>query len=129
MRSRFALCLALAGLIAAGGCRQLEPWQEADLDNVKSAGLPEFHPKDPVLAGGLNLVIGIGDAYNGEWGGFVINLLLWPASILWGVPEAAITATNINRQSTWAYYYHGPGKPQLDAALAKQKPAAPSIGP
>ncbi len=120
-----SVVVVLGAACALGGCRGMEAWQTAEYQNVKNAGLPEFEPKSPAAAGALNLILGIGDAYNGEWGAFACNFLLWPLSILWGVPEAAVTASNINKQETWAYYYHGPGKAQLDAATQAKQPAAP----
>ncbi len=78
------------------------PWQEADLQRIEAAGLPKLEPKSPAAAGALNLLPGNGDAYNGEWGAFVCNLLLWPLSVVWGIPEAAVTASNLNKQATWA---------------------------
>lgn len=106
--------------VALQGCRSLESWQEAEYQNIKAAGLPTFEPKTPAVAAVLNILPGVGDGYNGEWGAFACNFLLWPISVVWGIPEAAVTASNINKQDTWAYYYHGPGKTQLDAARAKQ---------
>ena len=133
LREVRAVAAALAVAAAAGGCRSMESWQEAEYGNIRAAGLPEFHPKSPAAAGVLNLLPGIGDAYNGEWGAFACNFLLWPVSVVWGIPEAAVTASNINRQDTWAYYYHGPGKPQLEAALARAGTSPvvvpPRVGP
>ncbi len=115
---RVAHCAVVVTFLLTG-CRGLEVWQEAGLQNVKNCGLPEFSPKSPAAAGVLNLLPGIGDAYNGEWGAFAANFLLWPASIVWGIPEAAVTASNINKQETWAYYHVGPGKRQFDAKMAE----------
>lgn len=123
-----AVVVAAGGAAVCGGCRGMESWQRAEYQNVKAAGLPEFEPKSPAVAGALNLLPGFGDAYNGEWGAFVCNLLFWPISVVWGVPEAAVTASNINQQETWAYYYHGPGKAKLDAAM-KRASQAPTEGP
>jgi hypothetical protein len=64
----------------------------------------------PLTAGLLNLLPGIGDAYNGQWGAFVANFLTWPLSIVWGIPEAATTATNQNHKETVYFYTLGPGK-------------------
>ena len=57
--------------------------------------------KDPVLAGVLNILPGFGNFYlaygtqqSGQWGIGLFNLLLWPISPIWGIPEAAIDAGN-----------------------------------
>jgi hypothetical protein len=120
---RRALVL-LAFATALIGCQSLQPWQQAGLMNVRRAGLPEFKKKSPGAAGALNLLPGIGDAYNGEWGAFACNFLLWPLSVLWGIPEAAVTASNLNDQETWAYYHIGPGKAQLESALDRRASSA-----
>jgi hypothetical protein len=120
MRKGYALGVLVVTVSAAAGCRGMSAWQEAEYKTIESAGLPLMEPKEPIAAAALNLLPGIGDAYNGEWGAFVANFLLWPASVLWGVPEAMVTAHNINKQDTWAYYTHGPGKAQFEAAKAKQ---------
>jgi hypothetical protein len=114
MREMFAL-----GMLILTGCQSLAPWQQAGLQNIRRAGLPEWSPKSPAAAGVLNILPGIGDGYNGEWGAFICNFLFWPLSIVWGIPEAAVTASNINKQETWAYYHVGPGKVQLEAALQR----------
>jgi len=124
---RVVLVAALAAVAAcASACRGLEPWQEAEYQNIKAAGLPPVEPKSPVTAGALNILPGIGDAYNGVWAAFACNLLLWPLSVIWGIPEAAATAENINKQETWSYYYRGDGKPQLEAARGKPARTAPA---
>ncbi len=123
MRRSVALAACAAIVVGAGACRGLEPWQEAEYQNIKAAGLPPIEPKSPAAAGALNILPGIGDAYNGVWGAFACNLLLWPISVVWGIPEAVATAENINKQETWTYYYRGDGRPQLEAARGRLGPA------
>ena len=123
MNPRINLCLILAAA-ALASCRGLEPWQQAEYQEIKDAGMPDLDPKSPALAAGLNLLPGVGDAYNGEWGAFACNFLLWPFSVLWGIPEAGVTASNINKQETWAYYTHGRG--QHEYQHRKAEAAAPA---
>ena len=71
-------------------------------------------PASPLTAGLLNLLPGIGNFYlgNGQaaqseqniYG--LLNLLTWPLSILWGVPEAAIDANSINKRDLLMYYMY-----------------------
>ena len=67
-------------------------------------------PANPAAAGALNLLPGFGNFYlaagngadNSQYLVGVANLLLWPWSIFWGVPEAAIDAETINeRELIW----------------------------
>ncbi len=69
-------------------------------------------PVQPAVAAFLNLLPGGGNFYlasgnAGEDGQYVVgvlNLLTWPISILWGIPEAAIDANRINEREL-VYYY------------------------
>lgn len=79
-------------------------------------------PVSGVTAGALNLLPGIGNFYLGTGNAAesshvlygVLNLLTWPLSILWGVPEAVIDADNINKREMLYYYtYDEQGKQAL----------------
>ncbi len=79
-------------------------------------------PANPAGAGALNLLPGFGNFYlaAGNGGdssqylyGF-LNLLTWPISILWGIPEAAIDANRINERELIYYYtFNKSGKEAL----------------
>lgn len=66
----------------------------------------------PVLAGILNILPGFGNFYLGfgdaaepiqsAYGG--INLLFWPLSVVWSVPQAYIDAKNINKRNLVEFY-------------------------
>ena len=69
-------------------------------------------PANPAGAGLLNILPGIGNFYlaMGNGGdnthylyGF-LNLLAWPISIIWGVPEAVVDSNTINKREL-VYYY------------------------
>ncbi len=63
-------------------------------------------PANPAAAGALNLLPGFGNFYlasgngadNSQYLVGFANLLLWPWSIFWGVPEAAIDAGTLNQR-------------------------------
>lgn len=69
-------------------------------------------PKSALVAGLLNLVLGAGNFYlaSGEGGESTqaaygaLNLLSWPFSILWAVPQGVIDATTLNKKDM-VYYY------------------------
>jgi hypothetical protein len=117
--------------LALAACVQLTSQEKVALDRAKASGMPVPREVlvDPGTAGALNLLPGIGNMYIGanteektQWVYGALNLLFWPLSILWGIPEAAIDAKTINEKYTAQYYLYGEGKAALDAAEAKGKP-------
>lgn len=116
MRTKSLAVAALA--LALTSCAGLDSIEEQQWLNLQAQGAPEVEEKSPTLAAVLNLALGAGDIYNGEWGAFVLDLLLWWPSVAWAVPQAAITANNINKRATIAYYIAGPGRGTLDPNLA-----------
>ena len=112
------LCLCLAGCASMSGYDKVE-YERLKVD-LQKTGLPEIEEKEPVLAGVLNILPGFGNVYLEQWGPFVGNLLLWPFSILWGVPQAVIDSHVINQQKTLLHYKVGFGKEQLAEAKQKQ---------
>ncbi len=82
-------------------------------------------PANPAGAAALNLLPGGGDFYlasgnagdSSYWLYGFLNLLTWPFSIIWGVPEAAIDAGTINKRELVYYYQFNPmGKKELAKA-------------
>ncbi len=88
---------------------------------IDKAGYYEA-PNSPLAAGLLNILPGFGNFYlaMGEGAdsnhyvfGF-INLLLWPISPLWAVPEGVIDAQTINKREMIYFYKSDPyGKNEL----------------
>jgi hypothetical protein len=64
------------------------------------------------------------------WTFGALNLILWPLSILWGVPEGAIDANSINKIETIHYYYYDPmGRAELERIKRERGvPTAPPPG-
>ncbi len=108
--TRVAVVLAVLVGLAASGCSALNEYEQAQYELLVSEGNAPLEPYSPASAGILNVLPGFGDAYNEQWGAFVCNLLLWPLSVVWGIPEAVITAQNQNMKRTVYYYTLGPGK-------------------
>ncbi len=109
-RNILTICFLAALLFFAAGCQGLNTIDKMSFRNLEMIQAPMIEEKNPVLAGALNVLPGIGDAYLGQWGAFVGNLLFWPYSIAWGVPEAAVTAVNINKMETLLHYRFGVGR-------------------
>ncbi len=124
-------CLIISTALLAA-CTTLTKQEQNNLRSLKAQGVTvdrpvgNFEPPaNPGAAGALNLLPGIGNFYlasgNGgdssHWLYGTLNLLTWPISILWGVPEAAVDANRINeRELIYYYQYDQMGKKELAAA-------------
>ncbi len=101
------------------GCTSLTRQEEMQLQYLKAHGItvdkPIGHFEKPASvagAGALNILPGFGNFYLGSgnaaesnhWLYGFLNLLCWPMSIVWSVPEAAIDANNINKREMLYYY-------------------------
>ncbi len=109
----------LSAAILLSGCVSLTTPEQADLRRLEAQGVTTTAPQSewerpakPLAAGALNLLPGFGNFYLAAGNGGVsgqyligaVNLALWPFSVLWGVPEAAIDAETINeRELIWHY--------------------------
>ncbi len=123
-------CILLFVLVAAmTGCVSFTPMDKRNYAQLQLNGITVDHPagnfvkpNSAVAAGCLNLLPGIGNFYLCSGDGSdgtqavygVLNLLLWPFSIIWGVPEAAIDANTLNKQYLLYYYqFTEDGKAEL----------------
>lgn len=111
-------CMSVVCISMLAGCATMRSSErvayEALEPRLEATGLEKITDKDPALAGTLNLLPGVGNAYLGQWGAFVGNLLFWPLSVVWGIPQAAIDAGTINKLDTLNYYSFGLGKKELE---------------
>ena len=117
----FAVLIACLCITA---CTSLSSHEKQKIRELQSQGVrvPYETVKHPGLAGALNILPGFGNFYLAvgtdediHWLYGFLNLLLWPLSVVWGVPEAAIDATNINKKETIYYYTYGQGAKELGA--------------
>ncbi len=125
------LYLFVCALILTG-CTHLTKQEQDTLHQLKSQGVTidkavgsYDKPASPATAGLMNLLPGFGNFYlacgNGaestHWLYGTLNLLLWPISIVWGVPEAVVDANRINeREMIYYYQYDKHGKEELQKA-------------
>ncbi len=122
--------LLLAAILTA--CTTLTKQEQDTLHILQANGITvdkpigNFErPANPAGAAALNLLPGGGDFYlasgnagdSSYWLYGFLNLLTWPISIIWGVPEAAIDAGTINKRELVYYYQFNPmGKKELAKA-------------
>lgn len=105
---------------ASAGCVSLSYVEKRELRELKSKGMDVDHgaggfdaPNSIAAAGLLNVLPGFGNFYLAFGRGNdsvqsvygIINLLLWPTSIIWGAPQAAIDAHTLNQREL-LYFYH-----------------------
>lgn len=118
-----------AFLLCLSACTTLTKQEQNELRSLKAQGVTVDRPAgsferpaNPGAAGALNLLPGIGNFYlasgNGgdssHWLYGCLNLITWPFSILWGIPEAAIDANRINERELIYYYkYDRQGQKEL----------------
>ena len=120
-------------IFSLGGCVSLSRTEEDSLRSLRSYGVSEdeVKVKNPGLAGGLNFLPGVGNFYlasgtteSSQWTYGFLNLLSWPLSIVWAIPQAAIDANVINKRET-VYYYFSDRKGVAEFEKIKQSKDAP----
>lgn len=113
-------------MILFSACTHLTASEQHQLRELKSRGIDVDHaqanwqkPANPATAALLNLLPGIGNFYLASGNGAqsehtlygVLNLLTWPFSILWGIPEAAVDANVINQRELIYFYTYEKKQP------------------
>lgn len=101
---RKLLVVMILGVVVSG-CVSMTPHEQRQYKEITSTGLSCDEIKNPGAAAFLNILPGFGDFYlasgSGQghmWAIGAIDLLLWPISVVWGVPQAAISADAINNK-------------------------------
>lgn len=109
--------LLLIAMLSA--CTHLTHHERNQLKELETKGItvekPNANwsaPASPAAAGLLNLLPGVGNFYlaagnagdSNQYLYGALNLLTWPISVIWGIPEAVIDANNINKREL-VYYY------------------------
>lgn len=116
-------------LVVLTGCISLNSSEKATLTELESYGISstEHKIKQPGVAGILNILPGFGNFYlasgtdeGQQWLFGFLNLLLWPVSVVWAIPEGAIDANTMNKQETIRYYtFDANGKKELERIKAE----------
>ncbi|MCE5230902.1 hypothetical protein LLG95_15095 [bacterium] len=120
-------------LLSSSGCISLSRTEKTTLRELKTYGIAEtdVKAKNPGAAGALNILPGFGNFYlaigtdeSEQWIVGFMNLLFWPISIVWGIPEAAIDANTLNSRET-VYYYTFDREGRTELAKLKADLAQP----
>lgn len=114
---KYLLCIMLCLL---SGCVSFTGPEKAELRWLQQQGITVAAPQStwepvasPAAAGALNLLLGFGNFYLAAGNGGVIdqylvgalNLISWPFSVVWGVPQAVIDARTINQRELLWYQW------------------------
>lgn len=106
-------------VIFVTACTHLTTYEQERLQELNYSGVSVDQPQaqwekpaNPVAAGALNLLPGFGNFYLAAGNGAesshylygFLNLITWPLSIIWGVPEAMIDAGTLNQRDLLYYY-------------------------
>ncbi len=113
---KIILLFTLLSALLLTSCSSLNPAEKQQVLKLKSLGIKEdsLGTNSAAVAGALNLLPGGGNFYLGQTGAGIGNLLFWPISPIWGVPQAMIDAKTINTKETLAYYNYNPeGKKEI----------------
>lgn len=93
--------LVVLSILSTYSCTSLNGGQNRELKEWQAKNVA-VQDKNPATAAALNVLPGIGDFYNGNVGLGVVNLLTWPASILWAPVGGATGADEVNYYSSKA---------------------------
>jgi hypothetical protein len=95
------LLIVMTGLISGGCASGITNIQKQELNSFRTKGYYQ-EEKSTGAAAGLGILPGGGSFYTGNYGLGVVNLLLWPFSILWDPISGTNGAESLNYAATKA---------------------------
>ena len=94
--------ISLVIIIGLSGCAtKISSYQVNELKTYESKGL-DVKEKNPMAGAALGLLPGFGSFYVEEYGVGIVNLLLWPLSIVWDPVSGYDGSVSINYFATKA---------------------------
>lgn len=107
MKAMVTVCCCVLLCVTCSSCTTLRPREHVEWQQLRRQGVEIEPVKSQAAAALLNLLPGIGNAYlavgtgeQHEWAWFGFNVLLWPISPVWGIPDGLVSARNINIRQT-----------------------------
>lgn len=114
MKKYIKICIIM---LLVNGCTTMTRYDRQNLEILRRNHITTETPRvdnwekpvNPGLAGGLNLLPGFGNfylsSYDGSQIGYgIINMLTWPISIIWSIPQSVIDANRINELDLLNHY-------------------------
>ena len=129
------LSLGLACLLFVTGCTTMSRSDKERYRELQAMGLGSGNReiKSPATAGALNLLPGIGNFYlavgteeSEQWLFGALNLLTWPISPIWAIPEGVLDAGTINKKEVVYYYTYDPNGQRELRLMKKHLAPAPA---
>jgi len=111
---RIAALLAMLSSVACESLTQSEKEVVRDLRHFQLDIETEYSRG---TATALNFLPGIGNFYLDQTGLGVMNLLFWPISIVWGMPQAWVDTPVMNEKYTADYYRTRAGQLKMQEHL------------
>lgn len=115
---KMAKMLGLLLLCSLGtGCISLSHEETEFLSELEACGISKTEKtiRYPATAGALSVIPGAGNFYlaantwaDGQWLAGAANIITWPLSPVWAVPQTITDANTINMRETVHYYRHNP---------------------
>lgn len=99
LKNMFAIATITLPLLTTGCAPTLSSTENREYSRLQSHGLL-IEEKNPALGAGLGLLPGGGSFYARSPGIGTVNLLLWPASILWDPFSGYVGSKAINYDTT-----------------------------
>ncbi len=108
MKKQFAFLILT--LFSLSGCLSLSPSQQRQIDRMEAQGMDVDYPENrvsPNAVSAMNVFFGVGNMYlaskapkyaGGQIGLGILNLLTWPASVLWAPYQGYADAVTVNRE-------------------------------
>lgn len=105
MRNRLLGLILVAASAISTGCTSLNSFQRSEYAAMKAQGVA-VEEKKPKVAAVLGVLPGGGSFYTRQWGMGVVDLLLWPWSIVWDPFVGYSGAESINYDVSRGHVKH-----------------------
>ncbi len=125
--------LVVTALIGCSGCITLSHQEMEFLSTLEACGISTTDQaiRHPATAGALSMLPGAGNFYlaantwaNWQWLAGAANILFWPLSPVWAVPQTITDAHSINMRETAHYYRFNPhGRQHLENVQRRMRNA------
>ena len=117
IRKHIKVLTLFTAIAACSGCITLSHEELEFLSTLEACGISKTDQtiRYPATAGALAMLPGAGNFYlaantwaNWQWLAGAANILFWPLSPVWAVPQTITDANSINMRETVYYYRYNP---------------------
>ena len=117
MKRNMQILAVLASLCLSSGCISLSHQEHEFLTELEACGISKTDQaiRGPEVAGALAMIPGAGNFYlaantwaSWQWLVGAGNILFFPWSLVWTIPQVMVDANTINMRETVHYYRYNP---------------------